>query len=351
MDQIIKKITESFSSKKIEIEDDELYFSDPAYRTIPFSKENFHHARKEASKIKVAFIDGGNSEIISTPSHTVNFIRIHHTIFNNFTKIKSITTEFFSEVFLEQKNNKMHFRTKIHPMKNSFGLPSEKDLVFSIEDETLKDGIFNTGIKKIAGIIRRFSELSCACEIIRTDLDKGDMIVLDGTLQQSVTNEDVYLNKLLELGNENHVLITGLAKTTTLVTKKGNPVSAVLEKLSEERDDIWYYHPSVAINKKSHPADIYFVRLHKDSGFIFRFEIYKKQNMINVEKVIGNLALMSQDPVFLGYPYGLIDADSFARVSDEEAKFLNLRFRMISKEVQKQEKTNSAHAVLDNIKF
>ena len=55
----------------------------------------------------------------------------------------------------------------------------------------------------------------------------------------------------------------------------------------------------------------------------------------------------------MGYPYGLIEADRFARVSNQERDSLKLRLRvMLGKEFKRIEKyinSTNAHEILDNI--
>lgn len=337
MQKIIDQISHEMS-KSVVIEGDEIYFTNSRYKAIPFNVDKFHHARKISSGSRLCFIDGGNSEIISRPNLSVSFIRLHCTIYRNFDKTDGITTEFFSLTNIQEGS----FQTRIYQFREKAGIPNEKNLTFKIDDESLKQGVFNTECSRIGNLARRFGELKLAADLIKEKLESGDIIVLDGTLQKTVTNEDIYLDNLFDIGLKKNVLISALTKNSSLITKNGNTPSSVLESLSKERDDIWYYYPSAEINDKNHPAELYFLKLHPKSKFIFRFEIYNKQKTVDADKVIGYLALNSQDPVFLGYPYGLVDADSFARVTEEETKYLALRFKSMDK---------NAHSILDSIKF
>jgi len=62
-----------------------------------------------------------------------------------------------------------------------------------------------------------------------------------------------------------------------------------------------------------------FAKFHPASKHVFRIDSFG-----DVNQALGLLEQNSIDPVFLGYPYGLIDADKFARVSTPEAKQLKL---------------------------
>ena len=91
-----------------------------------------------------------------------------------------------------------------------------------------------------------------------------------------------------------------------------------LKKLSDY--DEWYYYPVVNIEDEEHQAEMYFIKLHKDSKHTFMFEVYK-ENEYNLQNILSLLKQNSIDPVFLGYPYGLIEADKFARVTAQEKEY------------------------------
>ena len=65
------------------------------------------------------------------------------------------------------------------------------------------------------------------------------------------------------------------------------------------------------------------------------------------------IAFNAKDPVFLGYPYGLIEADKFARCQENEKDYLKTRFiQKTTKDYKKIKQilnTNKAHDLLDNI--
>ncbi len=87
----------------------------------------------------------------------------------------------------------------------------------------------------------------------------------------------------------------------------------------------------------------YFVKLHPESQHIFRFE----------GDPILLPALVSQcgDALFVGYPYGLILADKFARVSNEEKRSLRMSFLLRNENRILRSYLNSmnAHEILDGM--
>ena len=64
-------------------------------------------------------------------------------------------------------------------------------------DETIKQVITRANISNMSNLIRRFAELKTAENII-DNLSDNDIIVLDGSLQCTFTNEVKYINKLYE---------------------------------------------------------------------------------------------------------------------------------------------------------
>ena len=88
------------------------------------------------------------------------------------------------------------------------------------------------------------------------------------------------------------------------------------------------------------------------SKHCFRFEIFKKQKDDKM-KVLGCLIDNCRDISFPGYPYGLILADRFARVSNKEKEYLQNILLSQDKEQIKGiidgTRTNDAHSILDSI--
>ena len=82
-----------------------------------------------------------------------------------------------------------------------------------------------------------------------------------------------------------------------------------------------------------------------------RFEIYKDQvKLVDPSKVLGFLATNSKDLILPGYPYGLIKADKFARVTENEIQFLRTKFNTkLNRNVRESLNLNNVHKVLDSI--
>ena len=136
------------------------------------------------------------------------------------------------------------------------------------------------------------------------------------------------------------------------MTDKGNSITNALNKFNVSGK--WIYHPVAEISSNEHKAEMAFAKLHEKSKYIFRFEIYKEQkNKIN--EIATLLADNSKDSVFIGYPYGLIEADRNARISNNEKgmmqTFFSVKFGKEWDKIKDSLTSTDAHEILDKISF
>jgi hypothetical protein len=340
---LIKKLVESLNSS-INKKGSYAVFSDNGYKSVRLDKKNFHIVNKIQSNNKIAFIDGGNAEILGASNFSLQLIRIYYTIYKSNKRIQSKKKEFYLLITAENNKDKIEYKIE------TFGDAEFKDLKFNSEDETLKQGINRANINKIGDVIRRFTELRTASGLVE-GLENNDIIVIDGDLKSSFKDEDKYINRLFEAAKTKKIIISALAKTSRLFTDTGDSLITTLEEIAPE--GYWYYYPVVEISDDKHKADIFIVKLHEKSNYIFKLEVYKNVQY-DIDKILPIIKNNSTDPVFLGYPYGLIEADRFARVSNEEKEYLRtIIIAKIGKNCNKISKylnTLNAHDILDNIR-
>ncbi len=303
--QEIKETLNSFP------EEDAILFNNKA---ININKNNFQQIFPAKDK-SIAFIDGGQAEIISAGNFCLSFIRVFAQTFNNNKKTKSIKNEFYLFTKAKEIDGNLYYVSKIFTEDEQ--LIEESDLTIDSNDETIRNGIERAPISKIANIARRFAELSLADKI------RADYILLDGTLEPTFRNEEKYLTKLPEN-------ISALAKTSQLFTVSGNSPVVFLNQISP--GDCWSYF----LNNKT-----CFVKLHEKARHIFRFE--------GNQEVLSYLIQNSTDPLFLGYPYGFIFTDKIARISNQEKNSLKTKFLLKNKELMNYLTTTNAHDILDSI--
>ncbi|MBI2655195.1 hypothetical protein HYX06_02110, partial [Candidatus Woesearchaeota archaeon] len=169
-------------------------------------------------------------------------------------------------------------------------------------------------------------------------------------LQSTLTNENHYLNELYESCEKNNDVLGALSKTNSIFTENGNLLSAVLSSISKM--DCWLYYPIADIENHNHKAEMFFAKFHEKSRHIFRFEIFNMQK-IKAEQAINELAGNCADPIFIGYPYGLVEADRTARVSNNEKESLRtmLLVKLKNRNIEKYLSAANAHEILDKISF
>ncbi|MEK6969809.1 MAG: hypothetical protein AABW48_05265 [Nanoarchaeota archaeon] len=285
-------------------------------KVIPVIRENFQEVNSSAEEKTIAFVDGGQAEILSGGNLSLSFIRVFAQVMKSSKKLDSFKHEFYVLTTAVYRNGEIWYEGKV------FGsdLIEEADLLVSSYDSSIKSGNERGPISKVAGMARRFAELKLAQKI------KTDYVLLDGTLEITLKNEEKYM---AGLGKN----VAALAKTCSLFTTCGNNPAVLLQKLSSFQQ-AWSY---LADNNNS------FVKLHPRAKHVFRFQ--------------GNLEILpflvngSSDPLFLGYPYGLILADKLARVSEEERKSLKMQLLLNkeNREFTEYLSTTNAHEILDNL--
>ncbi len=331
MEEIIKKI-----KKSMFIGEDSPDFLDSNYKVFELKKENFEYP-KDSKTMPLVFLDGGTQELFSSPNFGLFFNRIFYCIYEGKKMLKRKKYEFYSLISTKINEGNIFFSTELFFLKDSFQV---QKMEFSIKDETLRFGKNIVEIPYLANNVRKLLEIKVASLIDDKDL----IIVLDRDMHPKITYEDILFKELHENTLKRRNIICALSKTSSLLTKKGNSVSAILNLMGPKKE--WLYKVA-----ETEDFDVYFVKLNPNSEYVFRIDIAKCSDK---NLIINNLVLNSNDPVFLGYPYGLVKADSNARVSNKESEFLKMQlitkfgddFRNFKKYIQSKD----AHTILDNIR-
>ena len=339
-------------NKLIETEGGNPYFNEESYEVFPLEKDRFCKINDKKINRKIIFVDGGNQELFGTSNFSIQLNRVYFNIFDGTKRIVQSkmpdTIEFFSLTVSNFKNENIYYDTLLFPIKDEWEeyLPLESHLSFNSTDRTIGLGDMRADIQRVGSIARRFTEWSYAYNIMESMMDENDILVTDGTLQTAFTNENNYLDKIHELAMKKNIVLSGLAKTSSLFTTTGLSLLGFLGMITEDwRIDHgrWFYKVAEGITS-SHAAMIYIIKLHESSNHLFRFEISKKQaqkmNDSQITDVMSNLASNSNDISFPGYPYGLIDADDNARVKGNETDAYKI---MILSEISSRGLWNTFH--------
>ncbi|HME86785.1 MAG TPA: hypothetical protein VKE88_00020, partial [Candidatus Nanoarchaeia archaeon] len=245
--------------------------------------------------------------------------RVASVVFENNKRISQDRKEFFVLVTVVDKK----FVVKTFGTDISFEC--------SIDDEHFKVGMSNGTPSSVVSAVRRFAELELASSL------SADVIVLDGSLQLTYPFEADFFKKL------SNKQVIGFCKTSSLLTKTGNSAIALMNLHSGR----FLYSPVAELSDENYKASLSFVRLHEHSNYVFKVDFLHDVD----ESAIGTLAANARDPVFLGYPYGLVLADKFARVSNDEADYMRTKFlsKIKNDDLIRYLNALNAHDVLDNI--
>jgi len=292
-------------------EQDQIIFQNQLHSINP---QNFQPLPSPNSSQTISFVDGGQAEILSAANFCLSFIRVFAITFQQNKKISSQKNEFYLLTTAIYQDNQLSYQSQIFPLTEK--LINEQDLFISSQHQTIQTSLERAPISKVTNIARRFAELALA-----TRLD-SDFIILDGTLQPTFLNEEKYLSTKL----------SALAKSSSLFTSSGNSPHIILNQLGPTTP--WNYQLTDQTS---------FVKLHQNSKHVFRFE--GNHNSLPL------LAQNSHDSLFLGYPYGLLLADKFARISHQEKNSLKTQF-LLKKEnkfILDYLTTTNAHDILDNL--
>jgi len=279
---------------------------------VPFSENNFREIVPALGKL--SFVDGGNCEILSGLHFSVQFCRIAHVTYEDNKLVDSSREEFFVLVETVQDLGDIGFKVSVFREDGKdFAIP-----VIASSDPFLTSKDRRVSASRVVGVVRRICEIRKAKEL-------SGKVVLDGNLQA----EHPLVRKELDDS------LYALSKTCEIFTDAGDALTVALEKMAPY--STYAYYPLAEGLQMS------MVKLHEKSTYVFKVE--------GGIDIIPLLASHARDPVFLGYPYGLVQADKLARVTNEEKRYLELRFKHTLDEDNLTQHLNTvnAHDVLDTI--
>jgi hypothetical protein len=325
MNDPVKSLIEELGAHLSQKEHSDRVLNNGKGKQFLIAPSEFSEIKPIDSPRKIAFVDGGDGPLEESPNFLITINRVYFSLFQGKKRIKpkeNPRVQFFSSVTsnITTVNGKkeVSYNTRLfpHSAEDKKYLPDESDLTSSTESTSVLQGA------RLNSLGRRFAEWQLAIHVVESELDKGDMLVLDGSLQTSFKNEIKYANRLYDLAMSKGVIVCGLAKTSRLITESGDPL---LARIAEIAEDVPFGKWHVKVAEEISADDRGFmlaVKFHAKSRFVFRFEILREQfssmNNDELNSVLASLAENSQDVSMIGYPYGAIDADRFAQVRRDE---------------------------------
>jgi NurA domain len=324
-----KQIIEKLDSQIVDRELGDPFFADPDVVAFPFATESFHQIRpiKDTDR-RLAFVDGGNLEILGAPNFSVQLNRVYACVWKNNARqalLRTSKIEFYSAISSKLNNGEIEYETIIVPSKasDSILLPDPLDLTFNSFDKTITNGTQRADISRVASIARNFAEWKFAA-MVSEALQEGDVLVMDGSLQTQFKNEWKYFRNLEDATQKQGVILSSLSKTSTLFTTTGlSLLGAISQFARNEGITGEWYHP--VFESPKHHIFGHVVKLKSFSEWVFRLDIqrdqYLKLSDEELNEILSLFCSNSSDAAFPGYPYGCIDSDNFSRVSEEEVEY------------------------------
>jgi len=358
-----RELVKALDAKVRDEEIGQPHFTGSNIHVFPLSKRSFRVIQKGRGERRMAFLDGGNGEIIGAPSFSVQLSRVYAGAWRGKERdgLAFPRVEFFSATFSTFREDQIFYDTVVVPADSQFSgrLPDSRDLSFNSYDRSVMNGTQRADIERVASIARRFAEWKYAAFVAR-QLERGDVLVVDGTLQTNFTNEGAYLEELRTSCRDRGVILAGLSKTTALFTTSGLSLLGAVDVLAEDSgiSGEWYC-PIAESENKDHDATILVVRLNGNSERVFRFEVMRDQfkglTEEELQEILSGLVANSSDVTFPGYPYGLIEVDRLARVSTHEVEYhRGVVLSQISglgkwKKFERHMRAADAHSVLNTL--
>jgi hypothetical protein len=288
---------------------------------IPIRRDAFFPLSPESSK-KIIFVDGGNAEFLSGPNVSLQFARFYAGVWENNVRIKRELQECVIAVVMQKNGVDVNFDVSVFSMDGE----ELRKYQFDIFDQRVSFGKRRAEPYAVGNLVRKKLEIEFAAAFAKT-LGKGDVLVRDGELDVDIEET----SSLLEASKS--ISLLSVSKTCRLCTDSGSSALFVLEKIAPQGS--WLYFAGGGVG---------FVKLHENSKYVFRVDAPSVESFNSIPLLLLN----SSDPSFLGYPYGLLDADKFAQVSKEEIAQIKLRFALKSKELfGSLERALDAHDILN----
>jgi hypothetical protein len=277
-----------------------------SFKTIPeLSCEN-----------KVAAVDGGSATVLKTRSFLIGIYRAGYVIFQKGERVKEKFIPLRMEILsLENKSDKY--------------LQAYQEIAGEHPNEVPELG-------KILDRLRLFAEWGLVRELL-AELEKDDMILVDGSLRASIVPPYELLLRVTEESKEKNIHLAGVTKTSTLYWGKKSPLIPMVVKSSEEfcPETKWFCRLSdldLALKNPNWFGTIYVSKLKASSDYAFRVDVNRLDNT-EPERIFSWLSNLSSDPAYLGYPYPLAAVHIRVRISGSEIE--DIKYRLQSKALEK----------------
>jgi len=267
-------------------------------------------SEKSTFRSKIAAIDGGSTKIANGYSFYTGAYRYGYVVFDSNGLIKEdispLAIETISAVNSDEKFSKLYFK-----------------ILKKLPEELPK---FQTTLDHL----RTLKEWTLAEKLI-DELNKGDILLMDGSLRSSPALPDILLERICKKAAEKKINLVGVTKTSTLYWGKHSLLIPMIHKIGENfhPDKKWFCLLSNLKEKTLNMrwfGTIYVAKLFPASKFVFRVDI-NRFDPTSPKKIMETLAVISRDPNYMGYPYPLAAIHNRVRIDPYEKEDLHYRLQ------------------------
>ena len=121
---VLRRMLEKLTSRVKESSLGNPFFAQSHYNAHPLNRNNFNPIGHVESERRIAFLDGGNQEIVGAPNFSIQINRIYFCIFDGKERISPETIpnkiEFFSATYSVFRDRQVHYDTIIIPLEDSY---------------------------------------------------------------------------------------------------------------------------------------------------------------------------------------------------------------------------------------
>ena len=239
-------------------------------------KEGWKPLPQQSASSVVAFVDGGDAEIVKTPSAEIHRLRTA-AVATSGSRIAMVRQKegYLLAKTAVQAGGRITYKAQLfdsnldHPVTENNGFFEFES--FGISPAAAEND--GSGLGRAAGTTRRLLELAAANLFIEKCLSKNydggtrKFMVLDGTLETFTRKEKNEMESLFTAASANNVVVGAVAKTCSLLTTEGEPLIAAADKISEGKEG---YIVVAHEKNERHKATVAVARLNQNASYLDR---------------------------------------------------------------------------------
>ncbi len=290
---------------------------------IPDDKDSRFHADmftafKENSGIcKIGAVDGSSTIVLRGPSFIVGTYKSASMVFRGHELAATSITQPIP--ILISKHNLNDLYSSIF-----------SDFVGERPEKKVRD------LELALQRIRVIEEMKMVSKLV-DDMDKGSIILVDGSLRSTITRLDAFMEATFKGALEKDLSIVGISKSSSL--SLGNTAIVPLVQYEAKRsmgNRMWCFD----VGKRFHGAlhghqshlfgSVNIVKFNPYSNFVFRADVLTNEK--DKTNILRKIAAYCRDPSYLGYPYPLALVHNKVTITRGWAEDLHNRMKKIALE-------------------